>query len=604
MATPHVSAAQAQSFIDRVKAQMAKKGVGGGGGFAAGGFKPRERHTDVIRTNRFDKWSYQTARRAESIDEMVTDLALGDVAKGGERQGFEQSPELVEAMYHLFHKSAPELREKREIDPKLRAVLRITQEMLDNPRLTDLQEYTATDEAMSTMATASMLEPLQQILSRMDPPPPPPEPPQPGGNPGGGGGQGGQPGGGGGGQPDPNAPQGPEGGQGGQPGGDQGDPGQDPGEGGGDEGNGPPPPPEEHDAEEEEEQPEEDLTEGADQEFDPQQQYEDDLAEWEKQFDSMMDEIDIDRLANRALEQTFKDVSEVDNLRKGIGIEDGVWATMDPSERLAMVAQLQTEEMKALAEIIGRMRRFSLGVKATRVNDVPHEAYDVELGRDIPHVLKSEFALLSNPVTSLEFYRKYTDGELLQYKLRGTEEVGKGPIVMCIDKSGSMNGQPFRWALAVAEALRRFAAEDDRDMYVMFFGSNNDRVRFEFPQGKCEFQKLMAFLGTVANGGTEFDGVLTEALQKAQTYFDGEGKGKADIVFITDGQSRLSDQWIADFNKERERVQVRVYSVFVGGAYDMRYGEGPLGLLEKISDATIPVKDLTPESVKTVFQHV
>ena len=158
--------------------------------------------------------------------------------------------------------------------------------------------------------------------------------------------------------------------------------------------------------------------------------------------------------------------------------------------------------------------------------------------------------------------------------------------------------------MGVAEALRRFAAEEDRDYYAMFFGNNNDRERFEFPEGKGPFDKVLAFLGTQANGGTQFDGVLTEALEKATTSYDQEGKGKADIVFITDGMAHLDESWIEGFNKERTRTGVRMYSVYIGGSYDYGHTGGPLGLLEKISDACIPVAELKPEAVAEVFQKV
>lgn len=235
---------------------------------------------------------------------------------------------------------------------------------------------------------------------------------------------------------------------------------------------------------------------------------------------------------------------------------------------------------------------------------MPHEAYDVETGNDLKRLLRPQLALLATKETSYEFFRRYVDKELLVYKMRGTEEVGKGPIVIAIDKSGSMSGAPFRWAMGVAEALRRFAAEEDRDYYAMFFGNNNDRERFNFPEGKGPFDKVLAFLGTVANGGTQFDGVLTEALEKASKSFDDSGKGKADIVFLTDGMAHLDEDWIKQFNAERERVGVRVYSVYIGGAYDTRYSEGPLGLLNKISDAAIPVAELNPQSVKHIFEKV
>jgi uncharacterized protein with von Willebrand factor type A (vWA) domain len=277
---------------------------------------------------------------------------------------------------------------------------------------------------------------------------------------------------------------------------------------------------------------------------------------------------------------------------------------MSPEKRLSIAERLRNPQMKTLADLVGRMKRFALGIRATRINDVPHEIFDVELGNDVRRVLKSEFALLSDPEAQYEFYRRFASRELMAFKMRGTETVGKGPIQICIDKSGSMNGAPFEWAMAVSEALRRFAADEDRDYHAMFFGSNNDRERFDFPGGKGDFEKIMKFLTCQANGGTQFDGVLTEALERAEKCFDGEGKGKADIVFITDGQAHLSDEWIKGFNETRERAGVRVYSVYIGGAYDMRYEGGPVGLLKRISDIVIPVSDLRPEAAQAIFEHV
>lgn len=631
------------SLIDRVKQRMA---AGPTSGFKALPPAFRERSRKIIENaNRFDDLAWAESRRTEMMHKLIYDLDLGDKHEGGERAGFETAPQLVEALFHLAYKAAPRLEHKRRLARDLYPACQIAKEIKDNPRLAELHEYTAGDVSLATVAADAMGPFVKEILERVadatapDAPQyaqPPPQGQQqqqqqqgggqgqgqPQGQPqGGGGGQGGQgqpqqgqgqgqPSGGGqqqgGGGSDPNAQ--PHGGQNPTAGSDGGDQGTDPAQGGGgspdagdEQGNGPPPPPEERDAEEGEEQ--EIDTEG-DEHFEPDQEYEDQEAAWEDAWDNILDDLDLERLASKAVEAAERSVEELDNLRKNIGLEDGEWALMSPEERLVMADKLQTEEMRDLANMVGRMRHFALGIKATKIVDVAHEAFDVELGNDIRRVLRPQLALLAHPDTRLEFFRRYADKELLQYKMRGSEEVGKGPIVVCIDKSGSMNGQPFHWALAVAEALRRFAQEDDRDLYVMFFGNNNDRVRFEFPKGQAPFEKVLTFLGTVANGGTEFDGVLSEALEKATTYFDGEGKDKADILFITDGQANLGDGWIKEYNAERERVGVRLYSVFIGGAHDMRHKEGPLERLEKISDACIPVSELTGAAVKEVFERV
>lgn len=620
------------SLIDRIKQRMNAQGAG------TSVLPPqvREKSRKIVQTNRFDDAAYRAARGTSKVGDLVHDLMEGD--EDEKRPEFESAPELVEAVFQLAYKAAPVIENRRRLSRDLYFARRVCEEIKDNPRLQDLQQFTEGDTTLSVVAVDAMGPMIKEIISRV----PEEGPPAPDGNPNGGGqgqqqggggqgqGQGqpgqGQGGGQGGGQPDPNAQPGQGGSGGGQPGqpdphngqnpqaGGDGGAGNDPGaggqqgEGGGDEGsNGPPPPPEEKMAEEGDGSEYDQDLNNDESEFE-REELEQQEAAWEQAWDNILDDLNLDRLANKALEAAHREAEELDNLRKGIGLEDGVWAVMDPTERLALAEHLRTEEMKDLASIIGRMKRFALGVKATRIIDVNHEAYNVETGNDLKRVLRHQFAYLApgkyHDITKLEFYRRYASGELLQFKMRGSEDVGKGPIVMAIDKSGSMNGQPFHWALAVAEALRRFAADEDRDMYVIFFGNNNDRVRFEFPKGKAPFEKIMAFLGTVANGGTQFDGVLTECLQRAVEQFDGEGKEKADIVFVTDGMANLDDAWITTFNKERTRAGVRMYSVYIGGSYDYGHTRGPLGLLDRISDATIPVSELKPESAQQIFAKV
>lgn len=573
------------SFLDRIRQRMEgqTRSI-----MSAVPTKRPQKTRKVVVTNTFDDRVYKESRKTDLVDGFISDLSIGDTHHGGTREGFDAAPELVEGLFHSFYKAAPRLENKRNLERDLYPVHKILKEIQDNPKLQELQEYTASDPVMATVAIDAMADQVREILSRVQQAKQPQPPGPPGEGPQG-----------------PQGPQGPDDGhhgcgpQGPGPGGPSG-PSDQPGEPGGPGG------PDDQPGDSEGDDPGPGGATDGDSEFDPDAEDDEDRAEtdWENEFDKILDELDLDRLANKALDAAEKEAKELENLRKGIGLEDGEWKSMSPEDRLAMAERLRSDQMKELANVIGQMKRFALGVKATRVNDVPHEAYDVEVGNDLRRVLRPQLALLGTEETSYEFYRRYAEKELLVYKMRGSEEVGKGPIVIAIDKSGSMGGAPFNWAMGVAEALRRFAAEEDRDYYAMFFGNNNDRNRFDFPGGKGPFEKVLAFLSCIANGGTQFDGVLTEALEKASTSFDADGKGKADIVFITDGQAHLDEKWIEGFNKERERTGVRVYSVYIGGAYDMRYQGGPVELLEKISDVVIPVAELKPAAVKEIFKKV
>jgi uncharacterized protein with von Willebrand factor type A (vWA) domain len=311
----------------------------------------------------------------------------------------------------------------------------------------------------------------------------------------------------------------------------------------------------------------------------------------ESDWESMVDNIDFGRLANQALESFGEEQRDLDSARKGVGLDDAEWKMMDPKARMDIAKRLNTPRMKQIADMVGRMKRFAMSKQAQKIIDAPHEIFTVEMGNDLRRVLRSEYALLGTPETKIEFYRRYVNGELLQYKERGHEDVGKGPIICCIDNSGSMGGAPENWAKGVAEALRRICQDQDRDFHAIYFETNRHRERFDFPKGKGPFEKIMAFLGISAGGGTEFDGVLTEALTKAKDFFAGRPEhGKSDIVFVTDGEAYLNDDWIEKFNADRKEAGVRVFSVFIS-AYDSSRGSA-MKLLERFSDMAIPVKAL------------
>ena len=582
----------------------------------------REKSRQNITTTRFDERAWKRQReRNEALDRDITDLYVGhgnrrrdesgnipdvpddyDYENNDDREAYDNAPELVQDLWQTLYKPVPRFREKKEVFKDAALNRRILEEIQSHPDYERLHDLTMTDATMATMATHTFMDTLRQIIKRNQ------EQVQEsngtkqticdGGIPGQGGGQGqGEPG------------QGPPqqgGGQGDDEGDDEGDEGQGQGQGDGDdqgdqgEGQGDP-----GSGSGTDQYDDEDLTnpdgdgmddesdgQGEDHEGDPEAIGDDDLDDLE----------DLDRAIHKAMEDTADEIDELEGLRKGIGLEDGQWGQMSAERRIEILNTLRTPQMKVLAEIVGRMKKFAMSMQAQKIIDAPEEAFDVELGDDVRRLLRSEFVYLGNEHTKPVFYAKFLEKELLQFKLRGRDNAGKGPIFVCIDKSYSMSGDPFNWAMAVGEALRRICAEQDRDYYVTFFGTNNDRHRFDFPKGETDFDKVLEFLQSVPNGGTQFDGVLTEALERTEEYGK-RGAEKADIVFITDGQSHLDQPWIDDFNERRHEHGTRVFSVFIGGAHDF-YGAAPVQLLETFSDVVIPVKELRGDAVADIFKAV
>lgn len=584
------------SLIDKMRARMDRTALIQRQSHIADEQPSKTRH--LVQTNRWDDRTWDVARRQKAISGMVEDLVLGDAHKGGERNGFEPAPELTEGLFQSFYRADPTLIRPRHLEQEVFPAHKILKEVQQHPQFEELREQTASDPWMSAIAVEAMQEAVTTMVYRVSQAPPPPPPPMPPG------------------PQDPNAPKQPGGGgQPGQPAPGEGQPGDQPAPGGqGGQPNPNPTPGEgeggpEHapdggasgdetlderdlsgDAGEDltdNESTDESEQDGEGDEFNPEADYD----EWEEGVDDMSDAI------HDAIQDAANEVEELDQGIKGIGLDAGQWRSLSDPERKKIIQALRSPEMKMLADMIGRMKRFALGARAQRLTNVPHEAYDVEQGSDLRRVLRSEMALLGHPTAKYEFFRRYSSHELLQFKMRGTEDAGKGPMIVCIDKSGSMSGQPMRWAVGAAEALRRFAADDGRDFLALFFGSNHDRVRFVFPKGVGPIDQVLKFIGTVADGGTQFDGVLTEALEKASGDLE-----RADIVFITDGASHLTDEWIADYNTRRKAANVRLFSVYIGGAYDTRHS--PVNLLEKFSDGVVAINELTPQAMSRVFQSV
>lgn len=603
-----------EGFLRKLRAQMGDLSTAMQG--RARERPQRVRRTrSVIKHNRFDNEDWRLfARPDKDINNAIIDMFVGDPKE--ERIGYDNAPELVKDTFLAFLKPAPIMQKKRDVEKDARLNGKFIEQMMRLPEYERLHDQTMTDPMLATMATGAVTDALKEMIKQHREA-----------------------------VEDSNKRKREQEGTGDTPAnssgsdvGDQADNSDSWDEREGDsqdqweegENN------QTRDGSEQQDQgdgqdscpacgEQENITNDGEMshcnscghDWEDKSDLEDNVnrawdeaylekfdREDEADLDKMLGEADFGRNINTALRGAAEKLEELDSLRRGVGVEDAEWKQMDPTARLKLATRLNTPQMRTLADLVGRMKRFAMGQQAQKINDMPEEIFDVEMGNDLRRVMRSEFAYLAHPDTRILFVKKYVDGELLQFKERGKEDAGKGPIVVAIDNSGSMSGGPENWAKAVAEALRRICAEQDRDYYAMYFETNRHRERFDFPKGKSDIEKVFKFLSVSAGGGTEFDGVLTEALARIQTQFDDDGRGKGDIVFITDGEAHLDPAWIKNFVEEKQRVGCRVFGVYIS-AYDS-YASSAMKLLSSFCDVVVKVKDLdvNDESTKTIFSHV
>ena len=183
---------------------------------------------------------------------------------------------------------------------------------------------------------------------------------------------------------------------------------------------------------------------------------------------------------------------------------------------------------------------------------------------------------MHHPVLRKDFYRRFLDQELIQYSLRGVEEKGKGPMIVCLDGSSSMSGDKEIWSKAVALTLLEIARKQRRLFRSICFSSAetplqvldmNPRDRYE-----VETKTIMDLAEYFPGGGTDFQKPLDAALECL-----GESRfKKGDIIFITDGECQVDPEWAEQFREEKERLGFSLFSILI----DM--GPASLGHVEGI----------------------
>jgi uncharacterized protein with von Willebrand factor type A (vWA) domain len=267
-----------------------------------------------------------------------------------------------------------------------------------------------------------------------------------------------------------------------------------------------------------------------------------------------------------------------------------------PGQKLELGRRLAgNEKLKKLARMVGRMKFNALALRKKVFERSSEELLEVEQGDALHRLLPHELLSLHHPVLRKDFYRRFLDQELIQYSLRGVEEKGKGPMIVCLDGSSSMSGDKEIWSKAVTLTLLEIARKQRRLFRSICFSSAdtplqtldmNARDRYEI-----ETKAVMDLAEYFPGGGTDFQKPLDAALDcLRQSRFK-----KGDIVFITDGECQVDPQWAENFRVEKERLGFSLFSVLI----DM--GPASLGTLKEFSDRITTIKQLTGEEAKDIF---
>ena len=241
-----------------------------------------------------------------------------------------------------------------------------------------------------------------------------------------------------------------------------------------------------------------------------------------------------------------------------------------------------------LRKIINFIGRREFDPPAARIRYSPfgkNRIQNVRFSDSINNLLPMEAAKLLNPVLKKKFYADMLEGKLLSYQLLGKHYTGpprikpRGPMITLVDTSGSMHGTPQTLAKSAVLAMAKLMLSQQRDMKIILFASTSQHLEIELTSKKKMSEQFLNFLLYTFGGGTDFNTALASGLKSLKEK-DFQG---ADLLFITDGKSEISDELVlARWEEAKKKYNAKIYSLIVGGS--------GAGGLSQISDYTYRVE--------------
>lgn len=309
------------------------------------------------------------------------------------------------------------------------------------------------------------------------------------------------------------------------------------------------------------------------------------LQSAEQDWNQPVDEEGLRVALRKALQQAKAEAQQLEEEVEayGFGDQQGKDGFTSPELKLAMAQKVQNNaKLRQIAELAGRFKREARKVQANKKRPGPDEVTDIEMGDAVQRAIPAELMLLGDDLLKVEFMRKFAEKGLVQYRLDEPERKAKGPIVVCIDDSGSMSGRPEIWSKAIALAMARIATDQKRAFAIIHFDTRVARVD-HFPAGQVDAGKLLDSCAFFTGGGTDFEPALQEAFGLIDKGANGAYK-KADIIFITDGEAAMPSE---DTLKLKKATGAVLYGICIGSDSQV---------LKDISDSYAKINDLTDDS--------
>jgi uncharacterized protein with von Willebrand factor type A (vWA) domain len=243
---------------------------------------------------------------------------------------------------------------------------------------------------------------------------------------------------------------------------------------------------------------------------------------------------------NQIVDQVIKDNDETNEALSTLhGVEAGTGQKLkDLKEKQELANKLKNnKKLRELTKKLGALRRVWTQRKRAKKTSASYESITgATFSNDVTKAFPAELALAGTPQGRALFALKFSQKTILTKDYTAHQNnLGKGPVVMYIDVSGSMSGEPELWSKAIAFVIAEEALKQKRKVWISLFDTRVDQT-VELRPGDNNLRTLLDFVGAwTLGGGTSFNAVLSHAVDK------GCKDQRADVLMITDGHSDVNE---------------------------------------------------------------
>lgn len=254
----------------------------------------------------------------------------------------------------------------------------------------------------------------------------------------------------------------------------------------------------------------------------------------------------------------------------GLSFNDLQSSDLDFTELAKELASNQN--IQKLVHKMGRTYQSELIQQRKKVPNMSRsEVHGTQKSNDLMRLLPSELVNFEDDELEMVFYARLIENQLLSYELQGItwqqenqsqeQQQRTGPVVACLDTSGSMNGKPLMKAKALLLAIATILKRENRALHVLLFSDSTQIKEYSLTSSE-QIAGLLQFLQQGFGGGTDFEAPLRRAIDIIQEHKD---YLKADVLMISDGDANVSDSFAQTFQNQKIQTGCMVYSVLCNG---------------------------------------